>query len=94
VDYSSWMTTTSRELPDTQSQTGRQTLTPLRAVANRCQAGNCPTVYVSDSDSASGTVVVQGYSVSGERAGIDVPDGEMLVEIPVDLLIEAVRRLS
>jgi hypothetical protein len=94
VDYSAWVTTTSRDLPDAQHQTGRQTLAPLRAVANRCQAGSCPTVYVSDSASTSSTVVVQGYSVSGERAGIDVPDGEMLVEIPVDLLIEAVRRLS
>jgi hypothetical protein len=39
-------------------------------------------------------VVVQGYTVSGKRAGIDVPDGETLVEIPIELLTEAVRRLS
>jgi hypothetical protein len=44
--------------------------------------------------SGSGTLVVQGYAVSAERAGIDVPDGEILVEIPFDLLTEAVRRLS
>ena len=65
-------------------------LAPLRAVANRCATANCPTVYVS----GSGSLVVQGYAVSAERAGIDLPDGEMLVEIPIDLLTEAVQNLS
>jgi hypothetical protein len=38
--------------------------------------------------------VVQGYTVSAERAGINLPDGEMLVEIPLDLLAEALQNLS
>lgn len=71
----------------------RPSLAPLRAVANQCANSSCPTVYISGS-SGSGTVVVQGYTVSAERAGITVPDGETLVEIPFDLLAEAVRNLS
>ena len=70
----------------------RPTLAPLRAVANQCANSSCPTVYVSGKE--SGSVVVQGYIVSAERAGITVPDGEMLVEIPLELLAEAVRNLS
>jgi len=67
-----------------------QRLAPLRAVANKCASGSCPTVY----QSSSGTLVVQGFAVSAESAGIDVPEGEMLVEIPLDLLAEAFRELS
>lgn len=69
----------------------RHPLAPLRPVANKCSTGQCPTVYVS---ADSGTVVVQGYAVTAERAGVDVPDGEVLVEIPFDLLADAVRNLS
>jgi hypothetical protein len=63
---------------------------PLRVVANMCNSGACPTVY----ETGSGTVVVQGFAVAATRAGIDVPDGEALVEIPVELLAEALRHLS
>src|SRR5215813_3483699 len=62
----------------------------LRAVANECSGGECPTVYVTDRD----TVVVQGYLLRPEAAGVSVPDGEVLVEIPPDLLATAVRTLS
>jgi len=65
-------------------------IAPLRAVANKCTAGSCPTVY----EGRSGTLVVQGFAVSAERAGIDVPEGELLVEIPFDLLVEAARNLT
>lgn len=66
-------------------------LAPLRPVANsKCNSGACPTVYVS----GSGSLVVQGYVVSPERAGIELPEGEMLVEIPAELLAEAVRNLG
>ena len=88
------MNLTFREVPDGRPGDGRPPLTPLRPIANRCQAGNCPTVYVTGSGSNPGTVVVQGYVVSAEQAGLDVPDGEMLVEIPFDLLTEAARQLS
>lgn len=58
-------------------------------MANRCTSGACPTVYVDD----AGAAVVQGYVVSAEDVGIDVPDGVTLVEIPFGLLPEAVRNL-
>lgn len=76
-----------------QDKSATPTLGPLRSVANKCNAGQCPTVYVSGSGD-SATLVVQGFAVPAERAGITVPDGEMLVEIPLDLLTEAARNLS
>jgi hypothetical protein len=69
---------------------GQSSIRPLQAVANKCTSGQCPTVYTT----GAGTVVVQGFAVSSDRAGIDLPEGEMLVEIPLDLLAEAVRNLS
>ncbi|MEU4688474.1 hypothetical protein [Actinoplanes sp. NPDC023714] len=38
-----------------------------------------------------GTLVVQGYTVSAENAHVDLPVGEQLVEIPIELLADAVR---
>ncbi|NMO53149.1 hypothetical protein HH310_18370 [Actinoplanes sp. TBRC 11911] len=61
-----------------------------RAVANICNTGACPTVY----ESGPASVVVQGFKVSADRVGIDLPDGETLVEIPRELLAEALRNLS
>jgi len=58
--------------------------------ATACGSASCPTVYRSD----RGTLVIQGYSVSAEQAGVDLPPGEMLVEIPIDLLTSAVRTVS
>ncbi len=71
---------------------GESSLGALTAVANRCTSGNCPTVYAASG--AEGTIVVQGYSLSTEDAGVNVPAGEALVRIPVDLLLEAARNLS
>jgi hypothetical protein len=59
-------------------------------VTTYCTSNTCPTVYKSD----QGTLVVQGYTMSAERAGMDLPDGEMLVEIPAELLREAARLLD
>jgi hypothetical protein len=71
-----------------------ESLAPLRPIANRCTAGNCPTVYVSEADPAQpATAVVQGYVVTAEQAGIDLPDGEVLVRVPLALLTEAVNSL-
>ena len=64
---------------------------PLRSVANVCSAGSCPTVYT---DGTTSTLIVQGFTVSPERAGIDLPNGESLIEIPYELLAEALRNLS
>lgn len=71
---------------------GGSSLGSLTAVANRCTSGQCPTVYTASG--SEGTVVVQGYTLSTADAGVDVPAGEALVRIPVDLLLEAARNLS
>jgi hypothetical protein len=54
-------------------------------LAKACGNSGCPTIYQSD----RGTLVVQGYAVSAQQAGIELPDGELLVEIPLDLLTQA-----
>nr|WP_296074749.1 hypothetical protein [uncultured Actinoplanes sp.] len=60
----------------------------LTHLATVCGSGSCPTLYETN----RGTYVVQGFVV-GAQAGIDVPDGESLVEIPAELLAEAIRTL-
>lgn len=62
----------------------------LRTISSYCGTGTCPTVY----DSGRGTIVVQGYAVTGSHAGVTLPDGEQLVEIPFELLVNAARSLS
>jgi hypothetical protein len=52
--------------------------------------GTCPTVYRTD----RGTLVVQGYAVTAEHVGVDLPDGERLVEIPGGLLVQAVSNVE
>jgi hypothetical protein len=47
-------------------------------------------VYRSD----LGTVIVQGYQVQASRAGVELPEGEMLVEIPMELLTAAAREFN
>jgi hypothetical protein len=59
-------------------------------VTSGCRDGNCPTVYRTN----RGTFVVQGYAVTPEQAGVDLPAGELLVEIPPDLLAGVVRILD
>jgi len=49
-----------------------------------CGGGDCPTVYTAP----DGSVVVQGYLVDH-----DVPDGEGIVSIPAEVLLEAARAL-
>jgi hypothetical protein len=61
---------------------------PLQAIAASCSAGSCPTVYLT----ARGTAVVQGFAVTPADAGIDVPAGELLVEVPLELLASAIAR--
>ena len=55
----------------------------LELVTTLCGGGSCPTVYRTN----RGTLVVQGYAVG--NAGVDLPAGELLVEIPADLLTAA-----
>ena len=78
------MTNYAGEHVDVEPDPSRQSLAVLnlQILAKACAASGCPTIYRSD----RGTLVVQGYAVSAQQAGIDLPDGELLVEIPVDLL--------
>jgi len=55
-----------------------------------CRDGNCPSMYRTN----RGTFVVQGYAVRAEQAGVELPDGELLVEIPVELLAGVIRILD
>lgn len=55
-----------------------------------CGTTGCPTIY----QTREGNLVVQGYAVSAERAGIDLPAGELLVEIPLDLLKQVASTIS
>jgi hypothetical protein len=57
----------------------------LQLVTKLCGGGHCPTVYRTN----RGTVVVQGYAVPLDSAEIDLPPGELLVEIPAELLQQA-----
>ncbi|MBS2531281.1 hypothetical protein KGQ20_00700 [Catenulispora sp. NF23] len=50
-----------------------------------CKSGDCPTVFVTD----RGTVAVQGYVVDHAT-----PDGEGIVEVPREILLEAARALG
>jgi len=70
----------------TSPETPAATATPrLEILAAQCGGGTCPTVYRTD----RGTAVVQGYQVADGTTGIEVPDGERLVEIPVEVLLAA-----
>jgi hypothetical protein len=61
--------------------------TRLTLVTKLCDGGGCPTVYRTDRD----TLVIQGWTITGQSAGVDLPAGEQLVEIPVELLAAAIR---
>jgi hypothetical protein len=59
----------------------------LDLVVGLCGHGECPTVYRTD----RGTLVVQGYPFEPADAGVTVPDGERMVEIPEELLTKLAR---
>jgi hypothetical protein len=69
---------------------GAPEILSLQPIANRCSSGSCPTIYLT----ATGSVVVQGYTVPPDHTGLDVADGETLVEIPLELLADALKNLS
>jgi hypothetical protein len=56
-----------------------------RIAGANCKDGDCPKVSITD----RGTAAVQGY-----RIAHSTPDGEAVVEIPVELLLEAARALG
>ncbi len=57
----------------------------LTKIAGDCRSGDCAAVYRT----ARGTVAVQG-----DRLSHPTPDHEAIVEIPVELLKEALRALG
>lgn len=58
----------------------------LTRIAGTCNDGPCPTIYRT----GHGTLAVQGDTL----AGVGVPDGEQIVEIPEALLRDAARALG
>jgi hypothetical protein len=66
----------------------RVTMT-LRQVAGSCGEGDCPTIFVSD----RGTVVFQGDAVT-EARGLRLGDGEQAVELPMNVVLEAINALE
>jgi len=62
----------------------------LDLVAELCGAGDCPTVYRTD----RGTLVVQGYRFDPGAAGKTVPEGERMVEVPVELIARYLDNVS
>ncbi len=55
-----------------------------------CAGSTCPTVFASN----RGTVVVQGYQLDRADLAVEVPGGEDVVEIPLELLKTAARQLG
>jgi hypothetical protein len=62
----------------------------LEMVAGRCGGGECPTVYKTD----RGTLVVQGYTFPPAQAGMAIPLGEQMVEIPAELIADYLSAMS
>jgi hypothetical protein len=62
----------------------------LVPLAQACRAGACPTVFATEGSD----VVVQGYVLSAPSTTTAVPEGEALVRIPGDLIVEAARLLT
>jgi hypothetical protein len=55
-----------------------------------CEAGNCPTVYLTD----RGTLVIQGYVLEpGAKMQLTLPSGESAVEVPAALILDAARQV-
>jgi len=58
----------------------------LRLIAGgNCGRDDCPTVFTTD----RGTLAIQGYTINRQT-----PRGESVVEIPMEVLREAVRALG
>jgi hypothetical protein len=62
----------------------------LEVVAGACGGGACPTIYTSD----RGTLVVQGYVFDPAAAGAEIPTGEQMIEVPVELLANYARQIN
>jgi hypothetical protein len=56
-----------------------------RIAGGSCGRDDCPTIFATDRD----TLAVQGYDIAR-----DTPPGESIVEVPIDVLKEAIRALG
>jgi hypothetical protein len=63
----------------------RKIMELTKITGTNCKDGDCPAVYRTD----RGTVAVQGYRVPHAA-----PEDEAIVEIPAELLVEAMRALG
>lgn len=57
----------------------------LTRIAGDCKDDDCPAVLLTD----RGTVAVQGDTLHA-----DTPDGESVLELPIEVLLEAARALG
>jgi len=55
----------------------------MKVVVGGCFDGTCPTIYATE----RGTVVIQGQQIND--SDVTLGEGEVLVEIPAELLKEA-----
>jgi hypothetical protein len=62
----------------------------LELVAGVCAGGECPTIYMSD----RGTLVLQGDIFDPATAGTEIPAGEQMIEVPIELLANYARRIN
>ena len=76
----------NNDLQGASSSASLSSTVTLQRIAG-CGAGDCPTVYKTDRD----TFVVQGYRFEPAQAGVDVPEGEQMVEIPTSLVTDLLR---
>ena len=58
---------------------------PKLTMLATCANGSCPTIFQSD----RGTYVIQGNALDAQLVGVNLSAGELLVEIPSDLLARA-----
>ncbi|GAA0934745.1 hypothetical protein [Virgisporangium aurantiacum] len=77
------------DMPNNLSE-GRTGAPKITLLTSSCSAGTCPTVFTTDRN----TLVIQGYTVKAHEVGVDLPEGEHLIEIPADLLLAAARDLG
>ncbi|MFD7625717.1 hypothetical protein ACFV7Q_06650 [Streptomyces sp. NPDC059851] len=57
----------------------------VRKLVTTCENGDCPTLYATDRD----TLLVQGETPADH--GVEIPEHEALVEIPMELIRKAIR---
>jgi hypothetical protein len=55
-----------------------------------CKPVVCPTLYVTD----RGTIVVQGFVVTGAAVSVELPMGWSRVEVPIGLLREGLPKVE